>query len=189
MIRNDYDTIIALGGNLPFDGESPVRTLQEAVFTLKNLGLSIRGVSRFYETPCFPINSGPDYVNAVITVRAEKTPQGMLELLHGVEQLFGRARATRWGMRTLDLDLIAMGATVLPDCQTHRNWRELPLETQKLRAPEQIVLPHPRVQDRGFVLVPLCDLAPDWVHPLLGKTAAQLCAELPEADKASIRPL
>lgn len=189
MIQNDYDTFIALGGNLPFEGQTPAFTLQNAVLQLQNRGLAIRAVSRFYETPCFPVNSGPDYVNAVVAVKAEKTPDQLLELLHEVEQFFGRARDTRWGMRTLDLDLIAMGRVVLPDAQRQQDWRDLPLETQKIRAPEQLILPHPRLQDRGFVLVPLCDVAPGWVHPLLGLAAREMRARLPAEDISSIHPL
>ena len=60
---------------------------------------------------------------------------------------------------------------------------------QQLAAPDRLILPHPRMQDRAFVLVPLCDIAPDWRHPVLGKTAVQMAAELPLADRAAVVPL
>jgi 2-amino-4-hydroxy-6-hydroxymethyldihydropteridine diphosphokinase len=82
-----------------------------------------------------------------------------------------------------------MGDLVLPDAQTHRRWRELAPEDQARQAPDQLVLPHPRLQDRAFVLVPLCDVAPDWRHPVLGLTARALLAALPAADVAAVKPL
>lgn len=92
-------------------------------------------------------------------------------------------------MRTLDLDLIALGSWVLPDRAGYQYWLDLPLEQQMVETPDKLILPHPRVQDRGFVLVPLCDVFPDWVHPILGKTAAELCAALPKTELEAILPL
>lgn len=91
-------------------------------------------------------------------------------------------------MRTLDLDLIAFGQTVLPDPATHGHWRDLPMEDQRRFAPDRLILPHPRLQDRAFVLIPLCDVAPDWPHPVTGRTIAQMAAALPASDTAEVRP-
>jgi 2-amino-4-hydroxy-6-hydroxymethyldihydropteridine diphosphokinase len=109
--------------------------------------------------------------------------------LHAVEARFGRRRTQRWGMRTLDIDLLAMGDSVLPDAETQDDWRLLPPDAQVRRTPDRLILPHPRLQDRAFVLVPLADVAPDWVHPRTGKSVRQMLAELPAADRDAVKPL
>jgi 2-amino-4-hydroxy-6-hydroxymethyldihydropteridine diphosphokinase len=109
--------------------------------------------------------------------------------LHDIETRFGRRRAQRWGMRTLDIDLLAMGDSVLPDADTQDRWRNLPPDAQIGATPGELILPHPRLQDRAFVLVPLADVAPDWVHPRLGLTVRDMLAALPQADRDAVKPL
>lgn len=180
-----------MGANLPFGDMAPAETLQSALASLVANGHSIVALSRFYQTPCFPAGAGPDYINAACIVRfsAELSPQSALNALHQVENSFGRKREQRWGMRTLDLDLVALGDSVVPDATTQALWRDLPMAEQVRTAPDQLILPHPRLQDRAFVLVPLADVAPDWRHPLLGITVAEMVARLPAAERAAMVPL
>lgn len=183
--------LVALGANLPFEGEPPGMTLQRAIKALSKEGLSLLAVSRFYATPCFPEGAGPDYVNAAAVLEAgpEGDPTSILLRLHKVESDFGRKRDTRWGMRTLDLDLLALGDSVLPDAATQDAWRTLDPEMQARTAPDTLILPHPRLQDRAFVLVPLADVAPFWVHPRTGRTVSEMLAALPASDRDAVKPL
>lgn len=182
--------LIALGANLPFDTAPPAQTLLMTADALRQAGLSTLHLSPLYATPCFPAGAGPDYVNAAA---AASIPPGWdaartLALLHEVEARFGRTRDTRWGMRTLDLDLVAFGSAVAPDPATFAAWRDLDPALQRQQAPDRLILPHPRLQDRAFVLVPLNDVAPTWVHPVSGQTVSAMLAALPAADRAEVRP-
>jgi len=181
--------LIALGGNMPSEKGAAAVTLRLALARLEAHGCALQAVSRFFSTPCFPPGAGPDFVNAAAVVTCRGGAEDMLALLHEVEAEFGRERVTRWGQRTLDLDLIAMGDAVLPDVETYGMWRDLPPDEQGTRAPDRLILPHPRLQDRGFVLVPLADVAPDWRHPVLGQSVTEMLAALPEEERAQIVPL
>ncbi len=188
-MTQDQVCLIALGSNLPCDGRPPEQTLRAAVRDLAAAGAEIIAVSRFFQTPCFPAGAGPDYVNAALAMRWGGDPATVLQLLHQIEARHARVRETRWAGRTLDLDLIAFGQQVLPDAQTQTRWRDLPLKEQMRAAPDQLVLPHPRLQDRPFVLIPLNDVAPDWRHPLLGGSIAEFCADLPLQAQKEVVPL
>jgi 2-amino-4-hydroxy-6-hydroxymethyldihydropteridine diphosphokinase len=185
----DQTYLIALGANLPSGVGPPEETLRAALERFKDEGVSILQVSRFFGTPCFPPGAGPDYVNAAAEIGCAEGPRAMLDILHRVEAHFGRERVQRWGQRTLDLDLLVGGQTVLPDPETHAAWRSLPAEAQQREAPQDLILPHPRMHERAFVLVPLADIAPDWVHPLLDRSVRQMLSDLPPTAVAEARPL
>ena len=181
--------LVALGGNLASHAGSPAHTLRAALNCLNERGALIRATSPLYHTPAFPAGAGPDYVNAAASISADWTPEQALFHLHAVEAEFGRERVQRWGQRTLDLDLIAYDDCVLPDLQTHQHWRDLPSEEQIGATPDQLILPHPRLQDRAFVLVPLADVAPDWVHPVTGQSVREMLESTPVQDRNDVRPV
>lgn len=181
--------LIALGSNLGSEAGGRGETLTAAVAAMGMHGLQLRRLSRFFSTPCFPAGAGPDYVNACAVVSGPDSPETLLSVLHGIETEFGRERAQRWASRSLDLDLLAAGDTVLPDSETQNSWRTLPPDAQGREAPDRLILPHPRMQDRAFVLVPLADIAADWRHPLTGATVSQMLAVLPRQDRADAAPL
>lgn len=160
--------LIALGANLPKDGQLPIETLQLALERLRARGVAVMAVSSFYETPAWPDPSDPPFINAVAMVRTALQPVDLLALLHEVETEFGRLRSSPNAPRTLDLDLIDHDGRI-----TH----------------DGLVLPHPRAHARAFVLVPLAEVAPDWRHPVTGQGAGDLLAVLPDADRACVKKL
>ncbi|QDY68186.1 2-amino-4-hydroxy-6-hydroxymethyldihydropteridine diphosphokinase [Qingshengfaniella alkalisoli] len=181
--------LVSLGGNLSSGELSPIQSLQDAAHQLDCFPFRIKQSSPVFATPCFPAGAGPDYVNAAVAISAPLKPAELLVALSEIEQEHGRERKRRWGARTLDLDLLAVGSVVLPDRPTFEHWRNLPLNRQQLETPTDLVLPHPRIQDRGFVLVPLARIAPDWRHPVLDRTVQQMLDDLPRSALEGIREL
>ncbi|MCB8878728.1 2-amino-4-hydroxy-6-hydroxymethyldihydropteridine diphosphokinase [Acidisoma cellulosilytica] len=166
--------LIAFGANLPGpDGCSPHETCRRAVMAVAGLGgLRLDAVSRFYATAPIPVSDQPPYINGVMRLSGEADPAQLLADVLTVEASFGRTRSVANAPRSLDLDLIAIDDL-----------------TRGPPIPDPI-LPHPRMQDRAFVLVPLMDVAPDWRHPVLGETAAELLVKLPDQaiELAEIQP-
>ena len=159
--------VIALGANLDSVVGSPVKTISSALEALSKRSIRIVNVSPFYATPAWPDASDPSFVNAIARIETDFAPGHLMKLLHETETAFGRTRSVKNAPRTLDLDLIDYDGRV----------EEGPP-----------VLPHPRLSDRAFVLVPLADVAPGWRHPTLNLTVEQLIAALPLAARKEIKP-
>ena len=153
--------LIALGSNLPSRAGSSRETLRAALSKLAQNGVVPLQVSAFYATPAWPDPADPSYVNAVACVKTSLAPDALMARLHDVERNFGRARGARNAPRTLDLDLLDYDGRI------------------ESGPP---VLPHPRIAQRAFVLVPLADVAPLWKHPVSGRTVRALIAALPEHE-------
>ncbi|MFC3124514.1 2-amino-4-hydroxy-6-hydroxymethyldihydropteridine diphosphokinase [Pseudoroseomonas globiformis] len=156
--------LIALGANLPgADGTAPLSTCRDAAAALGTIpGLMVEAVSGWWLTePDPPDPRSPWYVNGVARCRGDIGPEALLPALQALEAEAGRQRPYPNAPRTLDLDIIAMGNMV----------RDVP----------DPILPHPRAHLRRFVLQPLAEVAPGWVHPVLGHGVEALLAALPEA--------
>ena len=119
--------LIALGGNVPSKAGDALQTLRAALVAVREKFGDI-SASKFYQTPSFPAGSGPDFVNAACLLTSSLAPYDILQILHVIEADFGRERVLRWGQRTLDLDLIAVNDTILPDTESHSHWRTLPMD-------------------------------------------------------------
>jgi 2-amino-4-hydroxy-6-hydroxymethyldihydropteridine diphosphokinase len=128
-------------------------------------------------------------MNAAARFRWSDTPEALLALLHEIEASLGRTRGARWGARIIDLDLVAMGDAVRPDAATQSRWAALPMERAAVDLPDRLILPHPRLAERSFVLMPLADVAPDWRHPVTGQSTTEMLAHRPAEERAAIAPV
>lgn len=149
----DQAVIVALGGNLPGRFDSIRHALRAALESLGSRGLKPVLTSSLWRSSAWPDPSRPDYLNAVTIVETALEPEQVLSVLHAIERDFGVRRGERNSPRVLDLDLIACGRLIRND---------------------GIVLPHPRAAERLFVMGPLAEIAPEWIHPELGLSAAEL---------------
>ena len=158
--------LIALGANLPSQAGPPATTLRAALDRLAQNGAAPLMVSHLYRTPAWPDPRDPEFVNGVASIATELSAEKLMELLHDTEDAFGRRRTVRNAPRTLDLDLLDYNGAV-----------------------EQAgpILPHPRIADRAFVLIPLREIAPDWRDPASGKGIDELIATLPFAERGAIQ--
>lgn len=181
--------LVALGANLDSPAGGPRATLDAAVVAFADRGLDVVARSRWFRTPAYPPGSGPEFVNGAVVLRSGLGPEAVLAELHAVEAALGRDRRRRWAPRACDLDLLLCGDATLPDRATVAAWMALDPSRQASEAPPGLVLPHPRLHERGFVLLPLADVAPDWVHPVLGAPVCDLLAALPPAALAGAAPL
>jgi 2-amino-4-hydroxy-6-hydroxymethyldihydropteridine diphosphokinase len=160
---------VGLGANLPSERYgAPRATLTAALDRLGEAGVRVTARSRWYESAPVPASEQPWFVNAVVRVETALSAEPLLGQLHRIEAELGRVRGVPNAPRAVDLDLIAYG-------------------DQTMRRPGGPQLPHPRMQARAFVLLPLREIAPRWRHPLLRQSIDQLIAALPPDQVA--RPL
>lgn len=145
--------VVALGCSLPGSYPSRESSLEAAVEALAGEGLAVVARSGWWTSAAWPDPTAPAYLNGVALVETALSADETLAALHRIEARFGRVRSEPNAPRTLDLDLIAHGRTVLEDA---------------------VVVPHPRAHERLFVMGPLAQIAPEWRHPVSGRTAAVL---------------
>lgn len=150
------DAYIALGSNL---GDRELNLLRAVAEIGKLPAGRVTGLSPFYETSPVGVVDQPLFLNAVLRLATGLSPHDLLNRLRHIENdIFARTGTLRWGPRNIDLDLLLYGDLVINDTD--------------------LIVPHPRMAERRFVLQPLSDIAPDVVHPVLGRSIVELLAEL-----------
>ena len=150
----DGAVIVALGANDKGEREGCEAALVESLQLLERRGVRVVARSRWWASQAWPDPNDPPFLNGVALVETALSPDELMTVLAEVEEEMGRVRTRRNAPRTLDLDLTAYGRVV---CDS-----------------ERLTLPHPRAADRLFVMGPLAEIAPQWVHPVLGQTAEVL---------------
>jgi 2-amino-4-hydroxy-6-hydroxymethyldihydropteridine diphosphokinase len=160
--------LVAVGSNITSRAGPPLATCQAAVRELAHHGVAVRATSSWYESAPVPLSEQPWYVNGVVRLDTVHTPRTLLARLHDMEAMFGRERSVPNAPRTLDLDLLAYGELVMGQ--------------------GPVLLPHPRLHERAFVLLPLRDVAPNWRHPVFGQSVLEMIAALGQGiEKQGIR--
>ncbi len=155
--------LIALGSNMPGPWGSPRATVERALFELNRFPMRLITSSNSLITKPFGVTNQPDFVNAVAQIETALSPESLMRKLHEIERAADRKRGRRWGPRTLDLDLLA--------------YHDLEREQRGI-VQKHLVLPHPGMADRAFVLLPISEIAERWKHPQLHKSARQMLGSL-----------
>ncbi len=166
--------LVGIGSNLSSPAGPPPQTVQAAVQAMARHGIAVRARSSLWHTPPYPRSAQPWFTNAVVAVATPLGPHDLLHKLHEIERQFGRKRRIKWAARPLDLDLLDYNRQVLGAGA---------LGVDHLNRP--LMLPHPAVESRNFVLKPLAEVAPRWTHPVTGQGIAHLISQLPKSHLGS----
>lgn len=157
-----HSAFIALGSNL----EDRENNLKLAIERVRFAGIIPVKISAFMETEPYGVTDQPSFINAVMKVETDKSPIELLRTLLEIELDMGRIRKRHWGERNIDLDLLFYEDVIMTS--------------------EELVLPHPDMHNRDFVLLPMAEIAPDYMHPILHKSMEQLKKELLKVLEANI---
>ncbi len=155
--------LIGLGANLDGIYGTPEQCLQQCSKLLADAGIYVIKLSSIWKSAPVPVSDQPWYRNAVCTVETKLNPHELLSVLAKIEDEPGRSRAEPNAARTLDIDILSYNNKIIDD--------------------GVLTLPHPEIQNRAFVLYPLREIAPNWVHPLLDKCVDEMIAAMPKGQE------
>ena len=182
--------VVVLGSNLPSEFGDSFETLKKCIYEIKTY-FPIKSLleSNWYISSSFLDEKEPRYVNVGILLKTNLKPIGLLNYTSGLEKKYGRKRERRWEPRTCDIDILFCDQLILPNKSHFEKWLKLDFSDQIKLSPNELILPHPRLQDRTFFLKPLIDLQPDWIHPFLGMKAKEMLDSLPPNELQNIKEI
>ncbi len=182
---NNY--VIVLGSNLSSEFGNSAETLKKCVDEITS-NPDIKSIleSNWYISSSFLNAREPRYVNVGIRFSTKLQPIKLLDFTSGLENKYGRKRKERWGPRTCDIDILLCDQLILPSKLYFKKWLNLNLSDQIRLVPDELILPHPRLQERTFFLKPLNDLKPEWIHPFLKVKAKEMLDSLPPYELENI---
>ncbi len=151
--------LIGFSANLPGRFGGPEETIRAAALEMTRRDLRVQKMSRIWVTAPVPISDQPWYNNAVAAIETVHEPRMVFNIIKGIEQDFGRETRERNAARVIDLDLVSYNNLVMND--------------------SDLIIPHPRMHERAFVLCPLKDVAPDWRHPVTGQSIDEMIKSVP----------
>jgi 2-amino-4-hydroxy-6-hydroxymethyldihydropteridine diphosphokinase len=173
--------LVGLGANCPGPWGSPAHTLRRALAEIERKGVAVEAVSPLYETKALGAARQPPYVNQVALIATRLPAPSLLRLLKEIERRSGRRGGRPWGARTLDLDIIDYKGLIVG--------RPKVLKGVPRGRVRPLVLPHPQLEHRPFVLKPLLDVAPDWRHPVTKTSAKELWRRVNKRGQGSVLKL
>ena len=187
LSRSNETVLLALGANIAGAWGAPWRGMGRALAGLAaHPRIRIGGVSDIWRCAAFGRLRQPPFFNAVAVLETGLSPQELLATLQALERRAGRRRGRPWAARALDLDLLAHGGRIIRPAGMGRRGSAAARHRWQKRG---LILPHPGLSDRAFVLAPLCQVRRCWRHPLEGADAGQLLARLPWRQRASCRKI
>lgn len=180
------EAVLGLGSNLPSAfGDSHDALLEASRLIFDMDDVAVVAGSPVYRSKAWPIGSDqPDYANSALLVETSLTAVRLLEVMQAVEQAMGRVRDERWGARIIDIDILAYGECILPNVAL---WHRVDQSRDPSYFLEGVTVPHPRLHKRAFAIVPFADVCPNWIHPVLGKTALDIASALPDEEKRGLK--
>ncbi|MGK7389721.1 MAG: 2-amino-4-hydroxy-6-hydroxymethyldihydropteridine diphosphokinase [Candidatus Cyclobacteriaceae bacterium M2_1C_046] len=143
---------LLLGGNV----DNPEITFKKALELFREKGITVIKLSSCYRTAAWGIKDQPDFLNQVVQIETDLTPEQLLQVILSIEQQLGRKRQEKWGPRLIDIDILYYDQIVMNN--------------------EDLSIPHPEIENRRFTLAPLAEIAPDFIHPVNKKSQQQLLA-------------
>ncbi len=185
---NNY--ILVLGSNLSSEFGNSAETLKKCVDEIRyNSGIESLMESNWYISSSFLNKSEPKYINVGVRFSTHLNPRELINFTSGLENKYGRKRNKRWDSRTCDIDILLCDQQILPSRDHFVEWLKLDFSDQIKLVPDELIIPHPRLQERTFFLKPLNDLQPDWIHPFLKLKAKEMLDSLPLNELENIKEL